>query len=175
MDKDIFPGLVTSRLVLRRFRLSDAAVFFGYRTLPEVARYQSERWLTVTMSEAAAFVAEQAAASPFSPDSWFQLAIERRDTGVLIGDIGIHTLADVSEAEIGFTLAPWQQRQGYALEAVRAVFDWLFRERGMRRLTGIADARNTASIRLMDKLGMREAGCTDGEVRFTVSAEAWRA
>jgi aminoglycoside 6'-N-acetyltransferase len=173
MDSGQFPGLATPRLLLRRFRPSDAASFFGYRTLPEVARYQSARWLTMTMKEAAEFVAEQVASEPFVPESWFQVAVERASTGELIGDIGLHTPADAGAAEVGYTLAPAHQHQGYAIEAVRALVDWLFKERRLHRVVCIADMRNAPSIRLMEKLGMRREGCADGEVRFAISNDEW--
>ena len=166
MDTARFPGLQTPRLLLRQFRPSDAAAFFAYRTLPEVALYQSARWLTMTPAEAASFVAAQAAAAPFVPETWFQLAVEHRATGALIGDLGLFTPADDGEAELGYTIAPVYQRRGYAAEAVRAAVDWLFTARRLRRLVCVADVRNVPSIRLMEKLGMRQAACGGGEVRY---------
>src|SRR5690242_5787668 len=108
-------NLATERLTLRRFRADDAAAFAAYRSVPEVARYQS--WeAPVSIEEATARVQEFAAGDPSAP-GWFQYAIDL--DGVLIGDIGLKLHENLMQAEIGFTLAPQYQGQGYATEAVR--------------------------------------------------------
>lgn len=153
-----FTIIETERLILRRFKAADTAVFWRYRTLPDVALYQSEGWLTMTLEAAAEFVAEQSNAHPGEPDTWFQIAVELKDTGALIGDLGLHTLSDIRQAEIGFTIAPMYQHNGYALEAVLALFGYLFNMRSLHRVIAIADVRNAASINLLEKLGMRREG-----------------
>ena len=60
--------------------------------------------------------------------TWFQLAIELVETGELIGDCGLHTLADrPGQAEIGITMACEHQGRGYATEAVSCLLDYVFR------------------------------------------------
>jgi RimJ/RimL family protein N-acetyltransferase len=183
MDRS-FDRIETPRLILRRFRPEDSEPFFAYRTLPEVARFQSQRWLRMTQGEAAEFVLAQSEADAFVRDAWYQLAVERRDTGALIGDIGLHTPDDISQAELGFTIAPSYQHQGFALEAVGHLLDDLFTARGLHRVVAVADARNLPSIALLHKLGMRREGCfiksfrdadtyTD-EVQYAILEEEWR-
>lgn len=153
-----FNTIETERLILRRFEAGDAEPFFKYRTLPEVALYQSEGWLTFTCEDAAQFVREQSQGDPGTPDGWFQIAIVLKVTGELIGDIGLHTLSDTRQAEIGFTIAPIHQQQGYAHEAVRALMGLLFTTPCFHRVIAIADVRNLSSVRLLEKLGMRREG-----------------
>ena len=65
----------TERLVLRRFRVSDAETLAAYRSDPDVARYQS--WTApVSLEQARALVATLAAGDPDQP-GWFQYAVER--------------------------------------------------------------------------------------------------
>lgn len=74
----------------------------------------------------------------------------------MIGDIGIHFLADPHQVEIGFTFAPTFQRKGYALEAVSRVLDYLFLELKKQKIIAFVDPKNIKSIRLLEKLGFKK-------------------
>src|SRR5690349_9523554 len=135
--------ITTDRLVLRRFRAADAARLAEYRSDPEVARYQS--WdAPFSLLRAETAVANFMASDP-DRAGWFQYAIERTADHALIGDVAVHLHDNLMQAEVGFTLAPDCQKQGYATEAVRAVLDRLFRVQGLHKVTGECDARNAAS------------------------------
>ncbi|TWD79132.1 RimJ/RimL family protein N-acetyltransferase [Kribbella amoyensis] len=146
--------LTTERLTVRRFRADDAAVFAAYRSLPEVARYQS--WdAPYPLDQAIEAVRDFAAGDPDAP-GWFQYAIDR--DGELIGDIGVNLYDNLRQAELGFTLDPRYQGQGYATEAVGALIDHLFRQRDLHRISAECDARNGPSARLLERLGFRREG-----------------
>jgi RimJ/RimL family protein N-acetyltransferase len=160
-DKE-FTELAGPRLTLRRFRAADAPVFAAYRSVPEVARYQS--WDTpfpVTAAEEA--ISEMLASHPDTPGEWFQFAAVLRgggpDGGELIGDCAACTDAeDPRQAEIGFTIAPAYQGQGYATEAAGLLLGYLFGVRGKHRVTANCDARNLASAAVLERLGLRREG-----------------
>ena len=148
--------ITTERLVLRRFRNSDAPVLAEYRSDPEVARYQS--WdAPFPLLRAETAVANFIASDPDRP-GWFQYAIERTLDRRLIGDVAVHLHDNLKQAEIGFTLATPFQKQGYATEAVHAVLDRLFRLQGLHKVGGECDARNAASAALMERLGFTREG-----------------
>ncbi|EGJ77172.1 putative acetyltransferase [Streptomyces sp. Tu6071] len=150
------PLLATPRLHLRRFRPEDAAVLAAYRSVPEVARYQG--WSApVGEEEARLLVREFAAVDPEAP-GWFQYAVEERATGALVGDVGVRLDENGMQADLGFTLAPAAQGRGFATEAVRAVLGDLFERRGLHRVSAVCDARNTASARLLERVGFRREG-----------------
>lgn len=141
----------TPRLRLRRFRATDALPFCVYRSDPEVARYQG--WSApVPLDVAALLVKEFAGGDPGLP-GWFQYAVELKADGSLIGDVGVHLNDNLMQAELGYTLAAGRQGLGYATEAVRAVLGDLFERRGLRRVSAVCDARNTASARLLERVG----------------------
>jgi RimJ/RimL family protein N-acetyltransferase len=150
--------LETERLVLRRFSASDIEPFAAYRSDPEVARYQG--WeAPFSLEKAARFVQWAETAVPGKVGDWFQVAIGLRPGGALIGDCGFFVLGEDSrQAEIGFTLAQAFHGQGYAAEAVRRVVDYLFRDLGMHRVRANCDPRNTASGKLLRRLGFRHEG-----------------
>ncbi len=148
--------IATERLVLRRFRAEDAGTLADYRSDPEVARYQS--WDSpFPLLRAETAVANFMASDP-DRAGWFQYAIERTEDRRLIGDVAVHLHDNLMQAEIGFTLATPYQKLGYATEAVRAVLDRLFLQRGLHKVTGECDARNTASAGLLERLGFTREG-----------------
>jgi RimJ/RimL family protein N-acetyltransferase len=114
----------TQRLWLRRLNQDDAAALFAYRRLPEVYVYQL--WRAASISEASAFIAGTSNRVDHT-GTWYQLGIFRVDDPALIGDIGLHFLpSGCDEVELGFTLAPPFQGQGFATEAISAVISYLF-------------------------------------------------
>ena len=148
--------LETKRLILRRFRPADAPVLAAYRSDPRVARYQS--WdAPFPLLRAETAVANFIAADPDRP-GWFQYAAERTEDRALIGDVAVHLHDNLRQAEIGFTLAPAYQRQGFATEMVSAVLDRLFGVQGLHKVAGECDARNTASAALLERLGFVREG-----------------
>ncbi|HEX3328510.1 MAG TPA: GNAT family N-acetyltransferase [Gaiellales bacterium] len=141
------------RVTLRRLRPGDLMALQAYRNDPEVGRYQG--WEPMTDAAAAAMITEMAAASCPTPGDWVQIAIADAATDELLGDIGLHVSASGEEAELGITLAPSAQGRGLAAEAARALIGMLREYTQVRRLVGITDVQNTASARLLERLGMR--------------------
>ncbi len=149
-----FTEIRTARLVIRRFRAADAAAFSAYRSDRGVALYQS--WDSSTLEQAEAFIAEMSVAHPGVAGEWFQFAVADLASDGLVGDVAVCVHADdPSRAELGFTLAPRHQGKGYGVEAVRAVIAYAFERLGAETVLGIADARNDASIALLERVGMR--------------------
>ncbi len=150
-----FTTITAGRLLLRRLEIKDRDDFFRYRSLPEVYKYQS--FMPKNVTEVDDFIRGNHS-NPNIPNTWFQLAISKRDEDVLIGDIGIHFLEDNAQVEIGYTLAPSYQGKGYAIEALKAVINYLFFDVKKHRVSASVDPNNIKSIRLLEKLGMRKEG-----------------
>jgi RimJ/RimL family protein N-acetyltransferase len=93
------------------------------------------------------------------------LAAIVRETGTLIGDFTLKFLsAEHRQGEIGFVLHPDHHGRGYATEAAPLILRFGFEQRGLHRIIGRCDGRNTASARLMERLGMRrEAHLVENE------------
>lgn len=147
-----FTRLDTERLTLRRFAETDLAALYAYRSDPEIARFQP--WQAHDLEAARGWLANVLDGEPGSPGRWFQFALVLRGTGALVGDLGLRTEADPRQMEIGFTLSRAAWGRGYATEAVRAVLGIAF-GLGAHRVIGNCDARNLASVRLMERVGMR--------------------
>ncbi len=78
-----------------------------------------------------------------------------REGGALIGFCGLQPLPETEEIEIGWWLARAWWGCGLATEAARVAFRDGFERAGLRRIVAIAQPANTASIGIMQKLGMR--------------------
>jgi RimJ/RimL family protein N-acetyltransferase len=136
---------------LRRLRHSDLSAFQAYRNIPQLGRYQG--WRPMREAEALAFIVEMAATPLFQPGQWLQMGIADPDTDALVGDIGLHLSSDSQTGEVGFTLAPSAQGRGVASSAVQEALQLLFTATPVSRILGITDVRNSASIRLLERLG----------------------
>ena len=152
-----FTTLETTRLRLRHFTDTDLQAFMSYRNDPEVARYQS--WEGISEPEANAFIQEQKKVQPGVPGQGFQIAIELKETNVLIGDcyFTINEL-DHRQAEIGFTLSREYQGYGFATEAVSYFLNYAFLTFDLHRIIATTDCENAASVALLERLGMRREG-----------------
>jgi RimJ/RimL family protein N-acetyltransferase len=158
MADESFAGLTAPRVALRRFQPGDVDAFVRYRSVAEVARYQS--WDAPYPAAAGAdFIRQMMTRHPDTAGEWFQFAVVLRTTGELIGDCaaGPHD-GDVRQAEIGFTIAPGYQGRGFAPEAARCLLDYLFGARRKHRVVAYCDARNAASASVLERLGMRLEG-----------------
>ena len=154
--KQSFPQpLSTPRLILRRLEPGDAAAICGYRSLPEVARYQS--WESFGLDAATRLIDEHRDTEPGVPGTWFQLAIVEKESGGVVGDCGLHCRKDdPRQMEVGVTLAPSHQGRGYATEALACLFDFVFGTLGKHRISAVTDAENLPAAALFRRLGFRQ-------------------
>jgi RimJ/RimL family protein N-acetyltransferase len=144
----------TRRLQARRVHLDDLDPFVAYRSDPEVARYQS--WSDYTVEQGRALITSQQGIDPGIPGAWYQIALESRGDGGLVGDLALHvSFGDRRLAEIGFTLARSFQGKGLAGEALEGYLDWLFPTFNLHRVHAVTDARNSAAAALLKRVGMR--------------------
>lgn len=164
--------IVTARLRLDGLRPEDAAALLAYRGDPEVSRYQG--WQPASLAEAKRFIEIQERAVPDAVGTWWQRAIRLRDSGELIGDLGLHFL-DGATVELGISLAPAHQRHGYAREALDVMLDFVFGGLRKQRVIALVDPRNFMCMRLLEGLGMHRRDAQGGDVKFELPAKEWLA
>jgi len=147
--------LTTPRLLIDGLRSEDSAALFHNRADPDVRRYQS-RW-PASIDDALGFIETCLAVAPNTPGTWFQRAIRLTDTGDLIGDLGLHFIAEAeSTIELGITLLLRYQQRGYAKEALNAVLGFVFDDLEKHRIYASVDPRNHASLKLLEGVGIRK-------------------
>lgn len=152
---DFDQPVLTERLVLRRFQSGDLDDVHAMRSDADLTRYIP--WTAGSREDARQWLEQRMAGGRLEREgdnaAW---AVARRTDGRLVGSVNAwYRSAEHRHAEIGFVVAREAQGAGYASEAVTALLDVLFATLPLHRVTGRADARNTASARLMERLGMR--------------------
>lgn len=147
--------LQTTRLVVDALEPADAETLFGYRADPQVSRYQG--WRPASVKDALRFIDRCRTVTLDTPGSWFQRAIRRRDSAELIGDLGLHFVANAeATVELGISLSPRYQGQGFAGEALGAVLEFVFDDLDKHRVFGSVDPRNHACVKLLESVGLRK-------------------
>jgi ribosomal-protein-alanine N-acetyltransferase len=77
----------------------------------------------------------------------------------IIGSIGFHGPPDAEgSAEVGYRVEPEYRRQGYAREAIQALFDWAHRTYGVTRFLASINPNNVPSLRLTQSFGFTKVG-----------------
>jgi RimJ/RimL family protein N-acetyltransferase len=145
----------TSRLTLRPFVADDFDALHEMRSNPEVVRYLYDD--PFTLDESRASLERKMAATGWSAEGdLVGAAVVARESGLLVGDVGVFWRSERDRtAEVGFIFDPRHQGKGFATEAAGALVDWAFTGAGMHRVIGRTEARNVASARVLEKLGMR--------------------
>ncbi len=150
------PTIHTERLTLRRMKPSDAEDMFDYAKRQDVTEYL--RWYphqsVKYTSDYLRYVSARYKLGDFS--DW---AVVEKESGRMIGTCGF-TSFDLphNSAEIGYVLNPDFHGRGYATEAAARVIEFGFTELGLHRIEARFMKDNTASLRVMEKLGMTLEG-----------------
>ena len=155
MPVPTFP-LTTERLTLRPYVADDLAALHEMFGHEDVCRYL--RWEPMDLEAARTLLERRVKQTGFgTPGEGLLLAAEERATSRMIGEFMLQlTDADSHQGEIGWSFHPDAQGRGFATEGARAMLRLGFEELGLHRIEAEADARNTASLRLMARLGMRQ-------------------
>ena len=147
--------LETERLVLRPFGAGDFDALYAYQSRADVARYLY--WGPRTEDEVRDALEKKVNAVAIrSEGDILALAVVVKATTELIGDVVLQLLSREHRlGEFGYIVHPDHRGRGYATEAGRAVLRLAFQDLGLHRVIGSTEARNTASARVLEKLGMR--------------------
>lgn len=147
--------LLTPRLRLREFEEEDWRAAWTYESLPEVVRYGSHG--VRTPEESRKYVLGSMASARESPRRIYDLAVVLREDGRFIGRCGLKIVdAEQREGALWYILHPSLWGRGYIPEAAEAVLDFAFGPLHLHRMWADCDPRNTASVRVATKLGMRQ-------------------
>lgn len=148
--------LETERLVIRRFKEEDWEDLYEYLSDEEVVRYEPYQAFSI---EASQNEAKSRAESPAF------LAVCLKENNKLIGNI-YFAKQEFKTWEIGYVFNRSYQGRGYATEAANAVIAYGFNTRGARRIVAMCNPLNTASWRLLERLGMRREGHLKQNIYF---------
>jgi RimJ/RimL family protein N-acetyltransferase len=174
----------TERLRLRAYAPDDLEAVLGMFGREDVSRYLM--WEPMGRDEIAALIERRMRQTSVEKHGeGLGLAVEERATGRFVGEVILRWLSQESrQGEIGWSLHPDAQGKGYATEAAREMLRLGFDDLGLHRIIAECDPRNDASIRLMERLGMRrEAHLLDamwlkgewvGSMVYAMLEDEWR-
>jgi RimJ/RimL family protein N-acetyltransferase len=145
--------ITTERLTLRPWAFGDVSDVVLFADDREWSRYLPISY-PYGESDARQFIATQVLLNREEHPSW---AIEHE--GRVIGGINVRLLSSLRIAELGYSIARTCWRRGFATEAARAIVDATFLAcPSIVRVRATADARNVASIRVLEKIPMKREG-----------------
>lgn len=144
----------TARLRLRPWELADVDDVFSYARDEEWARYLRLLPAPYQRRHAEEFVARQVLLDRAEHPSW-AIVLE----GSVVGGINLRLNRAHHLGEIGYSMARAHWNRGYMTEAVGAVISTAFStDADLNRIRAMADVRNEASQRVMEKVGMTKEG-----------------
>jgi RimJ/RimL family protein N-acetyltransferase len=149
--------LETERLVLRPFAQDDFDAVYAMRSDPKVFRYlYSEPHRSP--EETRAFLQQRIESAVLEEEGqWLSAAAALRDTGEVVVEVVLKwESAEHRQGELGYIVHPAHNGQGYAAEASLPILRFGFETLVLHRVVGRLDARNAASARVLEKLGMRQ-------------------
>ena len=147
----------TPRLILRDYRIEDWNRVHLYASIPEFSVF--EDWGPNSDEDTKKFVADMVSQSADNLRWKYDLAVCLKSDGLLIGGCGIRRESPESViANLGWAINPDFQKQGYASEAARALIEFGFQNMGLKIIYATCDSRNVASIKVMEKIGLKSAG-----------------
>ncbi|MEJ2411875.1 MAG: GNAT family N-acetyltransferase [Anaerolineales bacterium] len=159
------PSLETERLLMRAFCQQDLDPFTKMVADPQVMelatysgklmnRSQADNWLCMMVGH-------------WHLRGFGIWAVEEKNSGSLIGRIGLQRLIWFEETELVWMLSRSSWGKGYAFEGASAAVKFGFEKLGLARLSAVIHPENHRSIKLAERLGMKFIQELDREgIRF---------
>lgn len=172
----------TPRLILREYVEADWSAVHAYASDAEVVRFMT--WGPNTEEDSRNFVMALIEQQKMQPRKVFDLAVQTKADGRLIGSCGFRVALTVSEgasrtasktgsepagedplayvrerhASMGYCFNRDAWGQGYATEAATGVLRFGFEQLGFHKIFATCDVENKASVRVLERIGMRREG-----------------
>jgi [ribosomal protein S5]-alanine N-acetyltransferase len=152
----VLPTLTTPRLVLRPFSRADADAVCKLAGAREIAQYTLHIPYPYERQMAVTWIASHA--DRFARGEGVTLAVTLRDSGDLVGAMGLSVDDENDNGELGYWIGVPYWGRGYATEAAKALLAYGFGKLNLHRIYACHLAPNVASGRVMQKLGMVREG-----------------
>ena len=150
------PALETARLVLRPLAETELDAVHRVSNDPQVRRYL---WDDQPVSRAAVEGVISRSLEAFAEGGFGLFGVRLRDgDGELVGYCGLLHLGVTERVELLYAILPDWWGRGLATEAARACLRFAFEEAGLESVVAGTDPPNSASLRVIEKLGMRPVG-----------------
>jgi RimJ/RimL family protein N-acetyltransferase len=142
----------TARLTLREFVKEDFEAILAYSSDPRVTRYLF--FGPRDEDSTAEYLDGLLASQRERPRTRFELAVEESASGRVIGACDL-SFIERNVVDLGYMLANGDWGNGYATEIALTLVDAAFFDLRAHRVISTVDINNGASIRVLEKIGMR--------------------
>lgn len=163
----------TERLFVREFKPDDIEAVLEYSGDAENTAFMD--WGPSSRESVCEFISSRLASQIASPRKFFDLAVCLKETGELIGSVGLYYDEAMKQADLGYIFNKRFWGKGYASEAAKGMLRFGFMNLDLHRITSKCDSENLASEAVMKRIGMRKEGETKKSIYTRVRGkEQWR-
>ncbi len=152
------PSIRTARLLLRPWSPDDADTWFDILQEDGILNYFPNP-RPPSRNKATTYIAHHLA--HWEEHGYGHWAVVTPDDQRVVGWTGLEYLSEVDETEIAYLLSKHVWGHGYASEAARAALRFGFESAGLEGVIGLVHQENIASIRVLEKCGLRFADRID--------------
>jgi [ribosomal protein S5]-alanine N-acetyltransferase len=143
--------LETDRLFLREFNLEDSEHFYELNLNPNVIRYTGDSAFK-NIEEAENFLKQY---KEYQTNGYGRWAVVDKFNNEFLGWCGLKYAAEINETDIGFRFFEQYWNKGLATESARACLKYGFETLNLKTIVGRAMAENTASVKVLEKIGLQ--------------------
>lgn len=141
----------SDRIILRPFSIDDAEDLYEFTSDEETTRFIYEPYKDVDQ-------AKRVLANYYLEEPIGKYALVLKESNKMIGVVEFRVHEETQGGELGYTLSRHYWGNGYMTEAGKLILDLAFNVIGVERVFAATDIRNTASAKLMSRLGMTHEG-----------------
>ena len=145
--------LQTERLVIRRLTDEDAPFILTLLNEPSFLRFIGDKKVR-SVEDARQYIRNGPAAS-YERHGFGLCLVQLKDSLTPVGMCGLLKRDDLPDPDIGFAFLPDSWNKGFAFEAASAVMNDGRERLNLTRILAIVNPDNDASIKLLQKLGMK--------------------
>jgi ribosomal-protein-alanine N-acetyltransferase len=145
--------IVTSRLRIRELSIEDAEFVLRLVNEPAFIANIGDKGVR-TLEDARSFISK----GPWTCQEkrgYGQFLVDQKEEGDPVGICGLLFRDSLNVTDIGFAILAKHRGRGFALEAAKAVMEHGFSKLQIKEIVGLTSDANTASIRVLEKLGMK--------------------
>lgn len=148
--------LETERLVLRHFNRDDAAFILRLLNEPAWLEHIGDRGVR-TLEDARNYI-QKGPVEMYGRLGFGLFLVELKEGAVPLGLCGLIKREGLDHVDIGFAFLAEHRGKGYAFESASAVMSWARDVLRLPKVLAITSQGNSASGRLLEKLGFRYKG-----------------
>jgi len=148
----------TERLMLKSTSEEDAAFLYELMNCPKWIKYIGDRNIH-TIDNAKEYIKDK-----MTPQlerlGYANYTLIRKSDYKKIGTCGLYDRKGINGIDIGFAFLPEYEKKGYAFEAADKIKNVAFQLFGIKELSAITLKDNSASQKLLEKIGLKLTGTT---------------